>query len=350
MTKLLLMPLFFLNLLACSSSGVLKTNEGQFKEVKDEFEKVVSVKSIQEKTEPVKVEKLDYNKKTEVEKPKPEVEPPSDIKKKSKEASKKADVKTDKLRPHKPSLEDGEGFDGRRPIVDPFLVGEKVTLSVKYFNITAGDIELMVLPYKTVNGKKSYHFKISLETNPTFSYFYTAKNTAETFVDFEELIPHTLIIENKESSRVVDARYFFDHKNLKAKEWEKKVSKKKGEEKKEIEWDIKPYTQNIISALFYLRVFTYEVGKKFAFRVSDDGKNYVFTGEALREETLDTPIGPIETIVIKPTFTLNNSFKPSGENYVWITKDKYRRIVQVESKIKIGTLVAKLKSIEAPKE
>lgn len=323
---------------ACSSRGILKTEQGQFKDVQEEYSKVVSVEVIAEPT------------------PTPT---PLPGKKAVKKTVKKEPVKTvvmekevppAKIKKHLPEIEDASGFNGRRPIEDPFVVGEEVTLAVKYFNMTAGDIQLSVLPYKIVNGKKSYHFKIQLKTNSSFSYFYTAENTAETFVDYEELVPHTLTIQNNESSRVVDSRSFFDHEKLLAKEWEKKVSKKHGEEKKEIEWEIKSYTQNIISALFYLRTFDYKVGKKYAFRVSDDGKNYVFSGEVLREETLDTVLGPMETIVIKPTFTLNNSFKPSGENYVWLTKDKYKRVVRVESKIKIGTLVAHLKSIKAPNQ
>ena len=38
-----------------------------------------------------------------------------------------------------PSIEDAEGFQGRRPIQDPFLVGEKIKHEVFYnfFKITA---------------------------------------------------------------------------------------------------------------------------------------------------------------------------------------------------------------------
>lgn len=330
-------------LVACTSRGTLEKRDAQFDDIRDEFEKVVQVETIETPAEPAQSQA-----KGSVEKA--VKEPKSSAKKKKAKSLKKGKAKVAEAKPkttkHLPDLEDAEGFIGRRPKVDPFVVGEKTTLSIKYFNVTAGVVDVMVLPYKEVNGSKSYHFKVEVRSNKTFSMFYTVRNLAETFMDFEELIPHTLTFDNNESSRVVESRSFFDWEKLQAREWEKKVSKKKGEEKKEIEWDILPYSQNIISALFYLRVFEYKVGKKLAFRVSDDGKNYVFTGEVLRKEKLDTPLGKLDTFVIKPTFTLNNNFKPSGENLLWITADDRKRIVRVESKVKIGTLVGQLISMK----
>lgn len=342
--KRLLLAMITVGLSACSSRGTLEKREGQFQEVREEFEKVVQVESIEPEASSSPEKEKQESKSAKATK---KSEEPS--KKKKKKVSKKGSSKVAKSSDptkHLPALEDDAGFTGRRPRVDPFEVGEKTTLTVKYFNVTAGEVDVMVLPFKEVNGNKSYHFRVEVRSNKTFSMFYTVRNIAETFVDFQELIPHTLTFDNNESSRVVESKSFFDWENLMAREWEKKVSKKKGEEKKEIEWKILPYTQNIISALFYLRTFQYEVGKKLAFRVSDDGKNYVFTGEVLRKEKLETPIGKLDTLVIKPTFTLNNQFKPSGENLLWITDDHRKRIVRVESKVKIGTLIGSLKSLK----
>ena len=76
-------------------------------------------------------------------------------------------------RVHEPKLEDGEGFDGRRPLVDPYHVGEKVTLEVSYFGVSAGEFTVEVRPFVQVNGHKSYTFAGTARTTSVFAVFFT---------------------------------------------------------------------------------------------------------------------------------------------------------------------------------
>jgi hypothetical protein len=133
---------------------------------------------------------------------------------------------------------------------------------------------------------------------------------------------------------------------MKASYWQKKVTKEKGERSKKLDWDLLPYSQNVISAAYYMRVFKYELGKTLAFRVADEGKNIVFKGEVIRKEKLETDAGTFDTIVIKPTLMVDGIFSPVGEILMWLTDDDRKFLVRMESKIKIGTVVAKLKSLD----
>ena len=62
-----------------------------------------------------------------------------------------------------PDIEDSEGFidNQRRPLVDPFKVGERVTHEVTYLGAIAGDLILSIKPFASVNGRKNYNFFIS---------------------------------------------------------------------------------------------------------------------------------------------------------------------------------------------
>jgi hypothetical protein len=71
----------------------------------------------------------------------------------------------------------------------------------------------------------------------------------------------------------------------------------------------------------------------------------MFTGEVLRREVLETDLGPLKTIVLKPTISVDGVFKPIGEVFFWFTDDDRKMIVKIESKIRIGSIIAKLKSI-----
>ncbi|MBX7231910.1 MAG: DUF3108 domain-containing protein [Bdellovibrionales bacterium] len=248
--------------------------------------------------------------------------------------------------PRQPTLEDSEGFSGRRPVVDPFRVGEKVTLALSYFKVTAGTMDLEVLPLVEVNGVKSYKFKISARSNALFSKFYSVDDFAETFVDYEKMRPFNFTMTVKESKQLADVRSLFDWQKLTCSYWEKRVRKGGDEENKSKVWSVKDFSQNVISAAFYLRTFTLKPGKKLSFYVADDGKNILFEGDVLRKEKLSTEIGVLNTVVVRPQFQVDGIFKPVGEILMWLTDDDRKFIVRIESKIKIGTVVGKLKSID----
>lgn len=266
-------------------------------------------------------------------------------------AGKKKEVaKVDQEGPHKPEIEDGDGFKGRRPVKDPFRVGEKIVYSLSYFNITAGTLEMDTLPMVEVNGQKAYHFEVHAQSNSFFNRIYGVDDTATTYMAYDSMIPLNLSITLKESKQLAEARTYVDWDTLKASYWQKRITKEHGEQSKKLEWQVLPYSQNVISAVYYVRLFKYEVGKHYAFRVADEGKNIVFSGEVIRKEKLQTDIGDFDTVVLKPKITVDGNFAPVGDILFWLTDDDRHFIVRIESKIKIGTLVAKIKSLDKGQE
>ncbi|MBC7370456.1 MAG: DUF3108 domain-containing protein, partial [Bdellovibrionaceae bacterium] len=123
-----------------------------------------------------------------------------------------------------PDLEDSEGFQGRRPIKDPFRVGEEVIHDMHYFKVSAGELRMRVGPMATVNGRKAYNFKIAIKSSSVFSSFYSVDDKVDTFVDYETLTPSAFTLHVKETAQLREARMLFDEKSNKATYWEKKVS------------------------------------------------------------------------------------------------------------------------------
>lgn len=271
--------------------------------------------------------------------------PPKTAKKDTKAASPAAPL----LR--QPDIEDTEGFapGSRRPQVDPFRVGEEVVHDVHYFKVSAGELRLKVEPFSFVNNRKSYTFAIEIKTSSLFNAFYSVDDRVETFVDFEDLIPRVFQLHVRESKQVREAKMLFDTDKNVAKFWEKKITTEDGEEEKRQEWEIEPYAQNIYSAAFYMRNFKWETGQEYSFRVANDNENLVFSGKALRREVLDTKLGPMKAIVIRPDIVLKGKFKPIGENLIWLSDDDRKYILRIEAKIKIGTLVSEVIAIKPGK-
>lgn len=331
---------------ACSSS-FLKYDHSEQLLKNDEFENSVKIEAVKEtpKSEAVTAP-------TPTPTPVPEVAKEVRTKKGKKQKRHKhgkaetTQVAKTESNQHEPELEDSEGLLRRRPIVDPFRVGEEVTHSVKYFKMSAGELKFKVDPMSMVNGRKAYTFLTEIKTSSFFDSVYSVDDLVETLVDFDEMIPRVFSLHVKESGQLREARMLFDDQKHSATYWEKKITKKDGAQEKKQQWDIPPFSQNVFSALFYMRIFKWDVGKEYAFRVADDEQNLIFKGKALRKEKLDTDLGEMNAVVIKPEIILKGAFKPVGDIYIWLSDDDRHYILRIESKIKIGTLVSEITALK----
>ena len=245
-----------------------------------------------------------------------------------------------------PSIEDSEGFIGRRPLVDPFRVGEKVTLEVSYFKVVAGDMTLETRGFAEVNGRKSYRFAGTAHSTSVFAMFYAIDDWFETFVDYETLVPQSYSLHVKESKQLREVRTVFDWALKKGRYLDKKINSEKKLEEKNIEWDIPLFSQNVFSAIYYLRTFNLKVGKKIKFHVGHEGKNLMLSADVIRKERISTEVGDLDCVVVKPSISLDGHFKPMGDVFVWLTDDDRKFVVRVESKIKIGTVVGQVKALD----
>lgn len=346
--RCLLLSMMAVSFVGCSSK-YLKIENSEQKLKIEEYDQLVKVKELQAKKEASEAEAAHAKAEAANQKA-----PPVD-KKNKKEIMKVKKVETVKSAPppilekkkgRQPELEDKENFEGRRPKVDPFRVGEKTVLKMMYFNVTAGDLVIETLPYVEVNDRKSYRFRISIKSNSLFSSFYSVDDYAETFMDFEQLVPYSYTISVKESKQLREVRSYMDWKKSKAKFWQRRVDAEGKVENKDIDWEIEPYAQNVFTAIYYLRTFNLKVGKKIQFRVADEGRNMVVSGEVVRKEVLKTDAGDLPTLVLKPTVEIKGVFQPMGEIFFWLTDDDQKQLVRIESKIKIGKVVGMLRSIE----
>jgi hypothetical protein len=245
-----------------------------------------------------------------------------------------------------PAIEDSEGMNGRRPLVDPFHVGEKITLMMTYFGVSAGDATMEVHPFVEVNGRKAYDFYSNMKSSSVFSMFYKVDDHCQSFVDYEELVPLSFTLSATETKQIREVRQFFDWKSKKADYWERKVTKENGVEEKKRSWDLEPFSQNIYTAVQYIRIFQLKDGKTYTYHISDDGRTWDIKATVVRREILKTDLGNFKSIVVKPEVFTEGILKPMGEVLFWYSDDDRKFPLKFESKIKIGKIIGYLKGLE----
>lgn len=333
---------------ACSSA-VLKADNAQELLKNDEFEQAIAIKEIPA----TPVEPAAPTPAPVVSNPGPPHKAARSGKaplhgKKKAQADKDGKIhgKSEAVPAREPFIEDSEGFKGRRPMVDPYRVGEKVTLEVSYFSVVAGDMTLEVRPFVEANNRKSYRFAGTAVSTSVFAMFYAVDDWFETFVDYETLTPSSYALHVKESKQLRETRSIFNWQKHTASYWDKRINSEKQVEEKKHEWEIPAFSQNVFSAPFYLRSFQLKPGKKILFRIAHDKDNLILTADVLRRERIKTPAGEFDTVVVKPTIELNGIFKPMGDIFIWFTDDDRKLVVKLESKIKIGKILAIAKRVE----
>ena len=112
---------------------------------------------------------------------------------------------------------------------------------------------------------------------------------------------------------------------------------------------IQPFSQDALSAFYYVRTLPLHVGDEIEIPNFENGKLYDIIVKVLRKETVKVPAGVFDTIVIEPLLPSEGIFKHKGRIQVWVTDDVRHMPVKMTSKIIIGAIGANLTNSEGVK-
>jgi hypothetical protein len=101
-------------------------------------------------------------------------------------------------------------------------------------------------------------------------------------------------------------------------------------------------TYDMLSSFFFFRSIPMQVGKSYFIEVFDCKKLWNTEVQVLGRETIETPLGTFNTVLIKPIMKYNGIFARTGDIFIWLTDDERRIPVQMKSKVRIGSITATL--------
>ncbi|MBI2712643.1 MAG: DUF3108 domain-containing protein [Bdellovibrio sp.] len=237
-------------------------------------------------------------------------------------------------------------YPTRRPASDPIWISERMVFGIYYFGVAAGEFSLDVLPFKTIHDRKVYHIRGQARSTPVFSLFYRLNDLVESFFDYDGNFSHRFHIVIDESKQRRDAIELNDSEKKETFYWNRWERKDTPFTETKQYGKIEPFSQDSLSALYYLRTVPLEVGKVFVFPVVSEGKSWEAVCTVLRKEEFSAPTGKVKAWVIRPQMRENGEIKNKEDSFIWISDDERRVPLRVEAKVKVGTIVAKLWKFE----
>lgn len=218
-----------------------------------------------------------------------------------------------------------------------FQMGEKLRYEVKYdlyINVPVGEMVFNLHDeIKNFNGQECFHFSATGTTYRFYDAFFKVRDQFHSYVginDFEPRLFTRDILEGKYKKQ--DYIIFNPEK--------KEAKTKKGEV-----YTIQDNTWDILSVWYLARTFDYDamtVGHKLDMYTFIDDESYPIGLEYLGKEVVKTELGKIECHVIKPLLIVGELFKSEGEMTLWVSADKNKIPVIIESGISVGSVRAEL--------
>ncbi len=225
-----------------------------------------------------------------------------------------------------------------------FQSGEVITYVLQYkwgfMNLKAGEVT-----FRVTDQGDTYRFSAFGKTSPGIEFFYKVRDYYETVVDKKTLLPVSAKKSLSEGSYRLYERVEFDHENEVA-------TAHRGKSSKKLKADVMPIENcmyDILSVLYTTRNISFDEldkGEKFPIRFFMDKKVYpleVIYGGKEKHKRIKSN-GLHNTIMFKPQLVKNDIFPDGGEMSIWVSDDKNRVPLLIESPLSVGSVRAVLKS------
>ena len=214
------------------------------------------------------------------------------------------------------------------PDPPPFL-GETLRYAMTILGVAGGELTLSAVPAE-LNGRRTTKFEMSALSNNFLSKFFLVRDNIVSWIDPKSFRSLRFEKHTVEGKRVKDELTEFDYEQGVARQDGKTVP-------------LQEATLDTLSSVYYLRTLNLDGEKPIELQV------FSYEPRALKvevqgRETVVVPAGTFPTIRVEPKSAGTGLM---GKNLVlWLTDDARKIPVQIRSKLKVGTLVGKLKAIE----
>lgn len=226
-------------------------------------------------------------------------------------------------------------FARSHPYLDQvFVVGERLTFSVRYGVIRAGEATMAIEGRDEIDGFSCYHIVTTAASNNFFSAIFHVRDRLESYIDTTWLLPRRFEKHLNEGDYHKDSVVRLDQEN--------QLAFYEGDEIHEMV----PRAHGILSAFYSVRARDLNPGMTFDLESHVDRKNYPIEVIVHRRERVEAPVGTFDCILVEPVLRTPGLFKHQGRILVWLTDDARHIPIQMKSELPIGAISVVLVGVE----
>ena len=214
----------------------------------------------------------------------------------------------------------------------PFKVGEHLTYTLQFNVIKMGRGYLSVEANDTISCVQSYHVKFQAKTSKFADNIYRVRDYIDIWLNTSDLTTIKLVKQLNEGN--------YHKKYDTSIDYNKSIAIVNNDSLK-----ITGAVRDPYSLLYYFRTIPLEIGQILDFTTLDNKKLTEFQVIVDGKETVKTPAGTFPCIIIKPFREGKTLLKNDGDMKIWFSDDELRLPVQIQIKLKFGSMLLQLKTI-----
>ncbi len=222
----------------------------------------------------------------------------------------------------------------------PFRPGEKLTFQVKWLFIPAAEAVLEIMPIETVNGIKSFHFSMTVRTNPKLDFIYKVRDRMDAYTD-EGMTRSLLYKARADGKRKKDVTVTFDQEKLEAQYF--------NFDEKNLPIPIQPGSFDPLSVFYAFRLMPLHEGFELQAPVTDGKKCVIGKAKVIKREQIEVRGVFYDTFLVEPsTEHIKGVFEKTknAKLQLWVTADEACIPVRAKSEVIVGSFVAELVSVQ----
>jgi len=213
----------------------------------------------------------------------------------------------------------------------PVIHGESCSYRIHYEFINAGYATYLV-------SKKDNEISVTVQgrSNSVVDLFFKIRDRYESKINVKSLLPSYFKRDVLEGEDKINQEYFFNHKN-------NTVETQKGEYK------MNEKSQDMLSSFLFGRTLTSSFLKRkspFFINIFIDEENYNMDVRYLGTEVLNTKIGRVRCIKLKPKVQVGRVFSNPDDLTIWVSDDKNHILIKIEMNILVGSIKADIETVK----
>jgi hypothetical protein len=229
---------------------------------------------------------------------------------------------------------------------DSFKAGEWFKFKMSYSGFFKAGSATLKVNETNLEGKPVFHVVGKGWTTGAIKWFFKVEDRYESYFDKNTNLPYKFIRKIDEGGHTKDIELNFDQEN-------QKVVIENKENKTSKTLTTKPNIQDMVSTFYYLRnkmdIKNLKVNDQIELDMFFDEESYGFRLKYLGIETIETPVGKVESLMFRPYVMAGRVFKEEESLTLWVSNDKNKIPLRIKADLAVGSLRADLEAFKGLK-